>query len=245
MTPTGEPTSAAGSQIARAGTADSHDWIEHREGHWHWQIHPDWTSTLLDKDRPDWLNLDDDPRATLVKDNDGREVWRVELDGHLLFAKVSCPPRRWARMRHWLAGPDGARERRIADYAAAHQIDAIRPVAIADRPLEDREPSSIFVTEGLPDARTLNVYWSGLDPALPASRRIKNALIDATARLLAHAHQNGFEHRDLHAIGLHLLQHVGGHTFHVLQAGAHVWGVRRTADDGIGGYARMTVGRQS
>jgi tRNA A-37 threonylcarbamoyl transferase component Bud32 len=117
----------------------------------------------------------------------------------LLFVKVGRPGRRWARCRRWLLGGDAARERRIAEYATQHGIDAVSPVAVADAPINRRQPTSVFVTLGLPDARPLNESWESLDPRAPATRRLKNQIIDAVARLIATAHQNGLEHFDLHA----------------------------------------------
>ena len=177
----------------------SSNWALRTCGRWRWELHPGWTSLVDDDRHPDWLNLRQDPRAEQVKANEGREVWRVQLDRELLFVKVGWPGRRWARCRRWLLGGDAARERRIAEYAAGHGIDAVSPVAVADAPIDGRQPTSVFVTLGLPDARPLNEAWESLDPRAPATRRLKNQIIDAVAQLIAAAHQNGLEHFDLHA----------------------------------------------
>jgi len=174
-------------------------WQERSQGRWRWRIHPDWLPFFEADDRPNWLELTGDPRARLVKANDGREVWAVQAGRDVLFAKVGRPGRQWARWRRLLFGSDAARERRIAEYAADHQIETVCPVAVADAPIEGRKPTSIFVTIGLEGAEPLNERWSRLDLTDPTTRKIKNQIIDVAARLVAHAHQNGFEHFDLHA----------------------------------------------
>jgi len=180
-------------------TGSREGWQERSQGRWRWQIHPDWVTLFEADDRPRWLELTHDSRARLIKANDGREVWAVQAGEAVLFAKVGRPGRQWARLRRLLFGSDAARERRIAEYAADHQIDTVCPIAIADAPIQGRQPTSIFVTIGLEGAEPLNERWSRLDLSDPGTRKIKNQIIDATARLIAHAHQNRFEHFDLHA----------------------------------------------
>jgi len=196
LTPAAKPSACL---AGRRAVGPREDWDKRSQGRWRWQIHPDWIPFFEAEDCPDWLELACDPRARLVKANDGREVWAVQAGRDVLFAKVGRPGRQWARWRRLLFGSDAARERRIADYAADHQIDTVCPVAVADAPIQGRKPTSIFVTIGLPGAEPLNERWSRLEPADATTRKIKNQIIDAAARLIAHAHQNGFEHFDLHA----------------------------------------------
>ncbi len=179
-------------------SATSEQWVLRTSGRWRWRIHPDWTR-LLDNGHPDWLDLGRDDRAEQVKANDGREVWRVRVADRDLFVKVGRPDRHWARTRRLVVGCTAARERRIAEYAARHQIDAVSPIAVADAPIAGRQPTSVFITLGLPDAQPLNACWESLDPRAAGTRTHKNTMIDAVARLIAGAHQNGLEHFDLHA----------------------------------------------
>jgi len=199
------PTSAS-SATDRSARPDPHapsrpaaDWIRVVKGRWRWRIHPDWLDLLDGPDAPDWADLEDHPCATRVKVNDGREVWRYASGGDLLFVKVARPGRKWPRLRRLLRGCPADQEYRIAAYALEHGIDTVQPIAIAEAPRRSREPTSIFVTSGLPGAVALNVYWSAMEPANPQTRRLRNAVIDTTARLIAWAHQNGFVHLDLHA----------------------------------------------
>ncbi len=173
-------------------------WLDETRGRWQWRVRSNWLF-LLDKDPPDWLNLKKDSRAVAIKASDGREVWRVELGSQLVFVKICRPGRRWARCRHLLYGPDSVGEFRVAAYAAEHGIETVCPIALADAPIAGREPNSILITAGLPHARPLNEFWAALENAHADTRCVKNELIEAVARLIAHAHQSGFGHFDLHA----------------------------------------------
>lgn len=166
------------------------------------------------------MHLDGLESARLVKANDGREVWRVQLGNDLVFAKLYFPPRGWTRLRRFFIGSDSARERRVAEYARQHGIRTVQPVASADAPTNGAGPVSILITQGLVHALPLNELWSCLEGGKSttsicprgwqhtssqlrdrpdAPRRTRNTTIDRVARLIAHAHQNGFEHTDLHA----------------------------------------------
>lgn len=175
------------------------DWLERVHGRWKWQVRADWAGLLDSEEAPDWPSLEHDPRARLIKSNDSRQVWRVEWNGQALFVKICRPGRQWAALRRLLLGSDASREKRVADDALARGIDTVTPLAIASAPLDRRKPVSILITLGLPHALALNEFWAGLDPRRPGDRRLRNQVIDATARLIAHAHENGFEHTDLHA----------------------------------------------
>ncbi len=178
---------------------EKHTWLVRSIGCWKWRIRPDWVHLFDAGDSPDWLALRDDPRATLVKANEGREIWRVQFGTQVVFVKICRPARRGGRWRRLLLGTDAARERRTAEYAAGHGINTVSPLASAEAPINGRDPDSILVTAGLPHARPLSEFWSELDNASPRTRGIKNQVIDAVARLIAHAHQNGLGHSDLHA----------------------------------------------
>jgi len=204
-------------------------WEQRTCGRWRWLIHPDWVALFDANDCPDWLDLTDDPRARKVKANDGREVWAVQTSRGVLFAKVGRPSKQWPHCRRLLFGSDSARERRIARYAAEHKINTVCPVAIAEAPIEGRALTSIFVTIGLQEAEPLNERWARLDLADAATRHIKNRIIDAAARLIAHAHLNGFAHFDLHA-GNVLIQPLGN-SFRVLFVDLHNVRIGRAVDD--------------
>lgn len=158
----------------------------------------DWRAFLEAKDCPDWLHLENDPRAVLVKEGHNRQVWRVDLEGRSLFAKV-IRPRSWATRWVWLIrGNDAEGERRRADYAARYGIDAVVPIASARASLFERKPAGLLLTTGMPGTEPLSDLWTRLLASETSTRRVRNAVINVVARLVAHAHQNGFQHLDLH-----------------------------------------------
>jgi serine/threonine protein kinase len=179
--------------------APSHPWTRRSDGTWKWVTRNDWIRALHSNGHPDWACLQGHGGAVLVKANDGRQVWRVQLGDKLVFVKLYLPLRGWGRMRRLLLGSDSMRERRVAEYARQHRIATVQPIASADAPASGSRPVSILITEGLARACPLNEVWPGLDQRGRENRRLKNTIIDRVARLIAHAHQNGFEHTDLHA----------------------------------------------
>ncbi|MHC4443614.1 MAG: lipopolysaccharide kinase InaA family protein [Planctomycetota bacterium] len=184
-------------QVAMKETADK--WVERSMGGGKWRIRESWLSVFEGGDCPDWLHLDGDSRASLVKTSNGRQVWRVTLGGRLVYVKISQPTHRWSWWRRLFLGSNSAYESRIADYAAANQVATICPVAAGDIKNVGAHPISILITLGIAKARTLMDFWSELDISNPQTRKIKNQVIEASAELLGRAHQNGFEHLDLHA----------------------------------------------
>ncbi|MBI4578441.1 MAG: hypothetical protein HY718_01990 [Planctomycetes bacterium] len=194
-----EPADRSPAPAARGADDGRGAWGQRTIGAWKWHTRGDWGRRILENGAPDWLGLPGETSAWLVKANDGRQVWRVQLDDDTVFAKLYLPPRGWARLRRWLLGSDSARERRVAEYAHRHRIWTVQPVASADGPAIGSGPVSILITHGLPDAEPLNEAWARLNPADPRTRATKNLISDRVARLVAHAHQNGFEHTDLHA----------------------------------------------
>jgi len=191
------------------GDNTKHTLLAH--GRWTWHLDPAWRHLLDGPACPDWLALERDDRATLVKRNDDRDVWRVNLASRTLYAKISRPGQRGARLAQWWFGSPARREWNVAQQAARHGVETIRPVAWAEEAIRSDRPTSILLTLEETDAHPLAESWLALDPAEPGARSTRNAMIDVVARLVAHAHQSGFEHSDLHA-GNVLLQ-TRGNTF--------------------------------
>jgi len=191
------------------GDNTKHTLLAH--GRWTWHLDPAWRHLLDGPACPDWLALERDDRATLVKRNDDRDVWRVNLASRTLYAKISRPGQRGARLAQWWFGSPARREWNVAQQAARHGVETIRPVAWAEEAIRSDRPTSILLTLEETDAHPLAESWLALDPAEPGTRSTRNAMIDVVARLVAHAHQSGFEHSDLHA-GNVLLQ-TRGNTF--------------------------------
>ncbi len=201
-------------------------------GRWTWHLDPAWRHLLDGPACPDWLALERDDRATLVKRNDERDVWRVTLAGRTLYAKISRPGQWGARLAQWWLGSPARREWNVAQQAARHGVEAIRPVAWAEEAIRSDRPTSILLTLEEADARPLAESWLALDPTKPGTRSTRNAMIDVVARLVAQAHQSGFEHSDLHA-GNVLLQARGGTFRAVLVDLPGIRTGRRVSDAGV------------
>lgn len=169
-------------------------WVTRSDRDWKWLVDPHWLGLFEGRQRLDFANLAPSGQAERVKANDGREVWRIHTNAGAVFAKLYRPARGWARLRRWLRGSDAHSERTIADYARAHGIPTITPVAIAEARDAGRFPASILVTAAVERARPLDEVWEQC-----TAHGDKVRVIEAAAQLLAHAHQNGFEHSDLHA----------------------------------------------
>ncbi|UCD28154.1 MAG: hypothetical protein JSV03_13830, partial [Planctomycetota bacterium] len=195
-------------------------WIERSMGMGKWRIRESWLPVFEGRDCPDWLHLDRDNRARLVKDNHGRQVWRVTVGDRLVYVKISQPTHRWAWFRRLFFGSNSAYESRVADYAAACQIDTVWPVAAADVKIAGQRPISILITAGLPRASTLIEFWSSLHLKRKETREIKNKVIETAARLMAQAHQSGFVHLDLHA-GNVLIEPLDNGSYRVLFVDLH------------------------
>lgn len=225
--PAGGASPSRSPYTALAGSAC---WSRRRVGRWRWSVDGTWVGSLLENGCPDWLQLADHPRADLVKSNDGREVWRVQLNCGLVFAKVYYPSRRWIWLRRLLIGSGAGREIKVARYGFQHHIRTVQPIAAAEAAVKGRRPVGILITQGLAHAQPLNEVWASLDPAASATRRMKNLLIDRVAQLIAHAHQNGFEHTDLHA-GNVLLDPTGDGDYRALFVDLHNIRIGRPVSD--------------
>lgn len=185
-------------------------WLDRLAGIWRWRVHPDHAGLIDASDRPDWLNLAGDSRAVRVKCNDVREVWRVDDARWSVYVKLTRPPRSYGRMRRVLFGPDCDREQRVAEYAARHGIDTVRPIACGYGPVRQGAFDSVLITEAVDEATPLSGFWSALDERKSEARHVKNRVIDAAASLLARAHLNGLIHTDLHAGNLLIQPHADG-----------------------------------
>jgi tRNA A-37 threonylcarbamoyl transferase component Bud32 len=141
-----------------------------------------------------WFALDETPFATRVKHNAQRDVWKVEIAERAFFAKLYHPEGFAARAKLLLRGPTAIEEWHVGRYAAAHDVAAVAPVACGWIGARGAGGPSILITEAIVGAVPLNEYWL----AVQSDRRQVSALSDALARLIARAHQCGFQHRDMH-----------------------------------------------
>jgi len=175
--------------------------IERELGGRQWRVAPA-HADLLDAQGFDWFNLRENPAATLVKRNSQRDVWRVRYGTAEYFAKFYHPHGWLARIKLALRGPTALREWQVGLYAAVHNVATVVPAAVAWS--VKNGGASLLITEAVTDAQPLNDYWLSLGN----DRHRGELLADSLARLIARAHQCGFEHGDMHP-GNVLVRQVG------------------------------------
>lgn len=142
----------------------------------------------------DWFRLADCPSAILIKRNGQRDVWQVKTAGRSYFAKIYHPVGAPARMKLLFRGPIANQEWAVGLYAAAHGVSAVAPVAIAWQQGRRMDGVSLLVTEAVDAALPLSDFWR----TIRDDRHQANLLVDSLARLIARAHQCGFQHGDMH-----------------------------------------------
>ncbi|HVP09673.1 MAG TPA: lipopolysaccharide kinase InaA family protein [Phycisphaerae bacterium] len=171
-----------------------------------WRIAPG-HAALVESGRVDWFHLAESTTATRFKRNSLRDVWRVICDGRAYFAKLYHPNDWVAKAKFLLRGPVALLEWSVGMYAAEHAIGAVMPVAVAWSSSRGKIGPSLLITEAIADVEPLNEYWLRIRD----DRLLANALLEEMARLIARAHQCGFQHRDMHP-GNILVRRVGGRT---------------------------------
>jgi tRNA A-37 threonylcarbamoyl transferase component Bud32 len=167
-----------------------------------WTVRPQWAWVLEGPQSPDWSHLRAEPTAELVKRNEAREVWRVEVAGQPVYAKLYRAVGWRQRIRALLQGRPHLAEWRTAEYARLRGFPAIEPIAHGSAP-GPFGPWAL-VTLAIGDAVPLDAYWREIScpPRAERDQASANAVIRLTAQLIARAHQEGFRHEDLHAANL-------------------------------------------
>lgn len=165
-----------------------------------WTVVPAWQKRLQPAQPIDWFALEADPRATPVKANPNRQVWRVRCGDALLYTKVFAAAG-WAdRLSSLLRGPAAVREWRVGRYAEGAKLPCVRFVACGVRRSGWMATDSVLITEAADGTVSLPDAWAEavrMD-AQASGARVSRALADAVARLLADAHTARFLHRDGH-----------------------------------------------
>jgi len=182
----------------------------------------------------EWLAAD---QARVVKHGPHRTVYHVVLPGLDFYLKHN----RLADGRAWLrelVRPSKARsEYAHALAVAARQVPTIEPLAIGETCRRTGPPCSYLITRTLPETRPLNSFLENTLPQWPAPRRtrMRQRLAEALGRLLAHLHDAGITHHDLHPGNLLLRLDADDRPelflidLHAIRLGAPLsWGARRT-----------------
>jgi tRNA A-37 threonylcarbamoyl transferase component Bud32 len=167
--------------------------LHNGNGEYQWWTSPD-HAALAQMATVDWFRLDRESAATEVKRNSQREVYRVRCGDTDYFAKVYHPVGWATRVKLIFRGPTALREWRVGQYAAQHSIAAVLPVAAAWSKARSRSGPSVLITEALSGVEPLNDHWL----RIRNDRLAADSLAEEVARLIARAHQCGFQHRDMH-----------------------------------------------
>ncbi len=152
----------------------------------------------------DWFQLDRCRQAELVKSNNRRDVYRVRVGGRVYFAKIYHPNDWFTRAKILLRGATPLHEWNVGLYAAAHGIASVLPVATAVCGPRGAGGPGLLITEAVEDVRPLNDFWLSIQH----DRHLALLLVESLARLIARAHQCGFQHGDMHP-GNILVRRVG------------------------------------
>jgi hypothetical protein len=165
-----------------------------------WRVVDDCDPTLLQPDAPDWCRLDEDPRATLVKTNPARQVWRVQLPDRVVFAKLFFHRGLGDSIRSLLRRLPERREWRAGRYAAAFGIGCVRYLAYLQPARWSTRLRTVLISQAAPNAVSLTDEWGRVAPIPDESTRQEQVdrLSVLVARLTAAAHQKQFLHRDTH-----------------------------------------------
>ncbi len=159
-----------------------------------WFTTEDRRAFLEHPDTPDWSQLCDDPRATLVKENAKRRVWRVVLQNIDLHVKEflgSTKRSPWPSRSNQNAA---LREAGSGRFLRSQGIPSVDTVGVGLGP-----HSSFAATETVQDAVPFTKAWRDATQLLtPVRTHQQIAMAKTLARLAAVANRAGFLHRDHH-----------------------------------------------
>lgn len=179
--------------------------IEFEEAGYRWRV-AECHADIIQAHAADWLNPGDSDHAERIKRNSHRSVWRIRCGERTYFAKFYDPSDLLIRIKVLFRGSTAVREWDVGTYAAAHGIAAVVPVATALKGYRGLGGPSLLITEAVEGVVPLNEYWL----AVRSDRHRANLLTESLARLIARAHQCGFQHGDMHP-GNILVRPVGRH----------------------------------
>jgi len=147
-----------------------------------------------------WDRLDEYAGAELVKQNPVRQVWRVQADTEVWFAKRFTDFGIAHAIRRILRGAPEKKEWQVSEYAERHGVPCVRFAGLLKPEGGRGRARAVLVSREIAGAVSLADVWrqSG-DHADPSGRRnLGQRLTELVAHLMAHAHAQGFLHRDTH-----------------------------------------------
>lgn len=185
-------------------------WIGYQEGNFQWTLLPEWAGLVLGS--PEWP-LDRWARlyhVQPVKEGPHRAVYRVDTPEGCFYAKHYRAPRWTDRWRNFFRGCPARREWKTLLAVAQQGIPTLRPIGWGKSKGWRGLADSWLLTEEIPDAYTLDQFIEQMIHKIsPAQHpRLLRRLLEELASFLAHCHEVGMAHRDLHA-GNILIQMVG------------------------------------
>lgn len=139
-----------------------------------------------------------------VKRNSARSVWRAEIGGAAYYLKYYAHDGLVERLKKRVRGPACEIEWRTGLYAREVGLYTVQLVGVAAAVRCEGRMCSLLVTEAIEPARPLSDFWRLLqsDDDAARRRRDKEYLTELLAEMIAHAHQSGFEHCDMHAANI-------------------------------------------
>ena len=169
-----------------------------RQGPIDWSCLSGYHLHLTGSEAPNWLDLDHDPHAQLIKSNPLRRVYRLLIKDLQFYAKI-YQPNSWHGRLKWLCNPSPSQnEFQNLQVARNRSVAAAKPVAFASGKLKHR-PFAILLTESIGPCVSLEeLIWQELTPKDEQRDEQIDDALDAAAKLLALLHCGGIIHRDLH-----------------------------------------------
>ncbi len=181
-----------------------------------WDVLPEWESLLLGPEGlrlQQWLNSG---QAHVVKHGEHRTVYRVDLAEKRFYLKhYRC--RTWRDGAKQLFRSSAARrEWRKTVAVIGRALPTAHPVAIGEAHVNGVVRDNYFVTEAIPDSKSLDDFLAHELPRLPTAQaaRLRREIIRRLADLCAAFHRAGVDQDDLHTgnVLIRLDQHDGeGH----------------------------------
>jgi tRNA A-37 threonylcarbamoyl transferase component Bud32 len=145
----------------------------------------------------EWLR---DGHATVVKRGPHRMVYRVELPEVSFFVKQNRIPDARSWLRQLIRPAKACMEYRRVLAVAARGVPTVEPLAVGETDKWVGAGESVLITRSLPDTMQLNVFLETVLPGMALQRRqcIRKRLAVALGRFIAHLHNKGILHNDLH-----------------------------------------------
>jgi tRNA A-37 threonylcarbamoyl transferase component Bud32 len=178
--------------------------LELTAGGIHWQVLPECRDQLLG---PQGLRLEEWLQAGLaqvVKHGPHRTVYRVALPGLNFYLKHYrlADVRAW--LRQWLRPAKARMEFEHAMAVAARRVPTVIPVALGERWVGPRPSDSFLITRSLHNAESVSTFIEDTLPTFDRRRvtRVRQRLAVALGEFVAHLHDSGVAHRDLHAANM-------------------------------------------